>query len=127
MPATMSEPSRLGHHVTVAEAAVILAVSVNRVRQMIRDGILQAEKIRRNTGTAYVIDLDAAPKSVLSSIREDRQSRDAVRSAEQAPAQAMAQIITALTDKITEQAEIIGELRAELAAVRSGAEGRSVG
>src|SRR5215218_5929255 len=65
MPATMSESFQPGRRVTVAEAAVILGVSLSRVRQLIHDGLLKAEKIRRNSGTAYMIDLDAAPKSVL--------------------------------------------------------------
>jgi excisionase family DNA binding protein len=73
MPATMSDPGESDPRVSTTEAARVLGVSVERVRSMIRDGALRADRIltRRNT-PAYLVTLpaDRAPLPTLAQSAE---------------------------------------------------------
>jgi excisionase family DNA binding protein len=140
MSPIMSDRAETYQRVSVPEAAVILGVSVATVRRMIRAGRLQAERVERPQGIAYVVLLppDAGQRS-----QRDQQvgtSGRANRSGPDPAAEALVSLVrTAIAGvlgplvaqldahrlmvehaqgQITWQAELIGRLTAERDAAR---------
>jgi excisionase family DNA binding protein len=143
----MSDHDETYQRVSVSEVAAALGVSVATIRRMIRAGRLQAERVERPQGVAYVVLL--TPEQAQRS-HSAHQVGTASRSneADSGPAEAMISLIrTTITGvlgpvaaqlnaamqmvehaqgQITWQAEMIGRLtaerdaaRAELAAVKA--------
>ncbi len=121
-PATEHVPYR---RVTVAEAASILGVSVVTIRRMIKRGELEAERVIRPQGSAYLVALppDASPS--LQDGTPTEQSAQDVSRTDGTPAALMAAwseallvpLVTRLGEQeavIRDQAETIGRQGAEL-------------
>jgi excisionase family DNA binding protein len=127
--------------VTVAEAAELLGVNVVTIRRMIKRGQLEAERVHRPQGSAYLVMLPghgAGDGTLTEQPAQDMSRTDGA--ATPAPAEAMVSLIqttiaTVLgplvgqvdaqrqtierqAAQLVSQAETIGELRAELAAER---------
>jgi excisionase family DNA binding protein len=121
--------------VTVAEAAAILGVNVVTIRRMIKRGQLEAERVHRPQGSAYLVNLpgdgtgDATPTEQLA------QDMSRTQGTPTPPAEAMVSLIQTtigavlgplvaeqaalrqtvehLTGQLVRQSETIGQLRAE--------------
>jgi excisionase family DNA binding protein len=109
--------------VTVAEAASILGVSVVTIRRMIRRGRLEAERVHRPQGSAYLVTL---PVEGTGDRTATEQAAQNVSRTQGTPADMMAvwsetflapimAELAASRETIARQAETIGQLRQRLA------------
>ena len=120
-------------YATVREAADVLGVSTETIRRMIRAGKLRAERVHRPQGTAFLVELPDATGHAAEDATDTAPSGRHNAAPEPAlppallAAEAWARgVVEPLTRTIAEQqaqfsaqAETIGSLRAELAAVRA--------
>jgi excisionase family DNA binding protein len=117
--------------VTVAEAADQLGVSVVTIRRMIKRGQLEAQRVVRPQGSAYLVTVpddgteDASPReqpaqNVSRTQGTPEQAITAMIQATLAPVLApLVAEITASRQTIERQAETIGELRATVATLEA--------
>jgi len=127
--------------VTIEQAAAILGVSATTIRRRIRAGTLQVTETRRPQGVVWLVHLPPGTMSTADVTTADTATVTTTPSTPAAPADAIATMIQAtltpifaplvaelaasrqangaLTDQLLNQAETIGELRAENAALRA--------
>jgi hypothetical protein len=134
----MTEQRETFQRVSVAEAATLLGVSVATVRRMIRTGRLEAERVRRPQGTAFVVHLpvDASTRhhhmgtTARPNASDPGSAADAMVSLIRttivtvlnpvvAQLDAHRQMVEHASGQITWQAEMIGRLTAERDAARA--------
>jgi excisionase family DNA binding protein len=98
--------------VTVAEAAAILGVNVVTIRRMIKRGQLEAERVHRPQGSAYLVALPGHGAGDETSTEQPAQDMSRTQRTATPPAEAMVSLIQ------TTIATVLGPLVAELAASR---------
>lgn len=109
----MDEPERI---LSLKEAAAILGVSSEAVRQRVRRGTLPGSKVQSATGPMWVV-----PASAVHALAVHPHPLASAPSTPDVAPQGLAALepTSALLDRLEFQAERIGRLEAELAAVRA--------
>jgi excisionase family DNA binding protein len=115
--------------VTIDHAARQLGVSPTTIRRWVKDGRIKSERVARPQGYVVLVELPASAPSTPDQIDPPQVATapPATAPTEVARADAMASYLAAYAEKITaplvatiaEQAELIGELKTRLAALKA--------
>lgn len=105
--------------VTVAEAAAILGVNVVTVRRMIKRGQLEAERVHRPQGSAYLVKLPGHGAGDATPTEQPAQDMSRTQGTTTPPGEAIAAMIQATLAPIV--APLVGELQASRQTIESQA------
>ena len=99
---------RYGDRLTIAEAATLLGVHKNTVRNRIKDGTYKAEKVITERGETYLIER----KSLLTSLTTNTLTRDSQQLVSPAPMEFLQELLRPFVSEL-------GDVREELGAERA--------
>jgi excisionase family DNA binding protein len=110
---------RGGDRLTIAEAATLLGVHKNTVRNRIKDGTYEAEKVITERGQTYMIER----KSLLTNLTTNTLSTDSQQLVNPAPMEFVQELLRPFVNELGEVREELGAERArrEMAEERAAA------
>jgi excisionase family DNA binding protein len=97
-----------GDRLTIAEAATLLGVHKNTVRNRIKDGTYKAEKVITKRGPTYLIERE----SLLTNLTTNTLSRDSQQLVNQAPMEFVQELLRPFVSEIGDVREQLGAERA---------------
>jgi excisionase family DNA binding protein len=99
---------RDGDRLTIAEAATLLGVHKNTVRNRIKDGTYKAEKVITKRGQTYLIERE----SLLTNLTTNTLSRDSQQLVNQAPMELVQELLRPFVSELGDVREQLGAERA---------------